>query len=140
MKTIKIVASVRENSEEPVYVQASGIVDPSTAFILRFALLEFIQWNTCHLVAGVPFVLDLTEVSYIDCAGLGAIISGVNRLKKLNPSQTIFIVGTEGILKVFALSGVGSALRLCRSIREVVQKTEDDFDALYQKNPCPQAI
>lgn len=52
-----------------------GELDTLTVATFRQSLAE--------VVTGAPVVIDLSEVSFVDSAGLGALISGVRRSREL---------------------------------------------------------
>jgi anti-sigma B factor antagonist len=86
--------------EDSVYVLVSGDVDISTVPRLAAELSRAEQ-------AGLPIVVDLEQVEFIDCAGVGALVRASARSRDLSvtpgsaQAQRLFeLIGVEGLLNV----------------------------------------
>lgn len=85
------------SSDGSSVVTPVGEVDLSNVGRLRDVL------NELFLHAGADVVVDLDEVTFIDSAGLGALISARRRAYGVNGSLTL-VCTQERILRVFAIT------------------------------------
>ncbi|MER6398184.1 STAS domain-containing protein [Kitasatospora sp. NPDC001603] len=63
---------MNSRSSEPFIVRANGEIDLDTAPALRHALATALESHR-------EVVLDLSEVTFMDCAGLGALVQACNQ-------------------------------------------------------------
>ena len=69
--------------------------------------------------AAGPFVLDLSDVSFIDSSGLGAIVAA---LKQLDVDQTLALSGlTPAVDKVFRLTRMDKVFKIHDTARSAVR-------------------
>ena len=130
-------------NNEPVCIEASGTLDVLVAPSFKIVLHAFIEQHAEKIKNGTPIVLDLLELSYMDCNCLGAIISGYNRMKELNPEGTVIhTLANRTVAKLFVISRLDQILNLrvdSRCLNRVVKENTLE-DPWYWRNPCPQAI
>jgi len=92
-------------------VAPTGEIDAHVAPLLREALLAALGQGCGALV------IDLSDVSFLDAAALGAIV-GVAR--ELGPATVALIVPDENLAKVFAICGLDRVLSIHGSLDEVL--------------------
>lgn len=79
-------------------------IDASVAIHFKDRMREETQDQTG------PFVLDLSDVRFIDSSGLGAVVAA---LKQLEPGQTLDLAGlTPAVEKVFRLTRMDTIFRI----------------------------
>lgn len=143
MKSLFAMKLFRGNDSEPACIEASGTLDALSASSFKTVLHSFIEEHTEEIRNGTPIVLDLHELEFMDCDGLGAIVSGYNRMKELNPKGTVIhTLANKTVAKLFVINRLDQVLNLQsspRSIHRVVQENTLE-DPWYWKNPCSQAI
>jgi anti-sigma B factor antagonist len=85
-------------------VQVAGEVDLATAASLRDGVLAAAE-------GPANVAIDLTEVSFIDSSGLGAIVACLKRLRERGGDLTIVAPDDSAAAKLLALTGLDTALR-----------------------------
>jgi len=83
-----------------------GEIDAHNAAVFRNALLN------AHRRVGGLLVVDLSDVSFIDAAALGAIV-GVAR--ELGPAAVALVVPHENLAKIFRICGLDRVLSIFAS-------------------------
>lgn len=92
-------------------VRPIGVIDASTAWVFRQAMAE--------LPSPSRVVVDLSAVSFIDSAGLGAIIGGVRRVRELGGDLNL--AGPRpSISRVFRATGVDRISDVHASVDDAV--------------------
>ncbi|MFD0279589.1 STAS domain-containing protein [Kitasatospora sp. NPDC127111] len=86
----------------PVVVRARGDIDLDTGPRLRHELIRALAEN--HEV-----VLDLSEVTFMDCAGLNALIDARNQADRRGARLTLRNVGRP-VARILALTGLTGRL------------------------------
>jgi anti-anti-sigma factor len=110
-ETTELVVGIRPGA--PLHVEAHGELDIVTTPWLREELLCLILWH------GPRLVLDLSRVTFMDCAGIGALLAMRRRaqlaggwMRVVNPSRPVSrIIATTGLRLVLApdpLDAVGT--------------------------------
>lgn len=95
-------------------VTSSGEIDVSTVSALREALQEAAR-------SSQRTVLDLTEVSFLDSTGVGAILSAVRANLVEHKGGTLCLVGPSGlVLRVLTITGLTELVPICDSVEEAV--------------------
>lgn len=89
-------AEVRERDAGAV-VTLRGELDILSAPVLRDTLLLY--------TGAVPLVVDLSELDFIDAAGLGILVGAKHRTPVIR-----FVRGRKNVQKVFAITGLDSYL------------------------------
>lgn len=80
-------------------VTVSGEIDLATQGQLRALLIDLI-------VSGqVDLVLDLSDVSFVDSTGLGALI-GTRRRVHAFQGSLVLVIPNESVMKVFTITGL----------------------------------
>jgi anti-anti-sigma factor len=69
-------------TDDAIVIRLDGELDGMSAGVVRAALQEAAQ--------GQPVVIDLEAVTFIDSAGLGAIIGGIRHVRTSGGSATFF--------------------------------------------------
>ena len=102
-----------------VIVTPAGEIDISTVTLLRERLFE--------LVASRPLVADLDQVSFIDSAGLSALVGTANRAAA-NGTSLHVVCARPKILKLFRLTGLDRRLPPAPTLNEAL--------AVHRPQPC----
>jgi anti-sigma B factor antagonist len=94
-----------------------GEVDVYTSPSLKQDMVAAIDEGCAHMI------VDLAEVGFIDSSGLGALVSGLRRMKER--SGTIRLVGPrEPILKVFKITGLDKVFPIFATVEEARKMDE----------------
>jgi anti-sigma B factor antagonist len=88
--------------EHCVVLRPTGELDASNSDVLRHALSEI-------GVDDLYVVVDLTQVPFIDSAGLGALFGGVRHLHALG-AHVLLVGGTASTTRLLATTGVGELI------------------------------
>lgn len=97
-ETNELGLAVSTQSDRTI-VTVSGEIDLATQGSLRAQLNELV-------VAGqVDLILDLTDVTFVDSTGLGALIGTRRRVHAFHGSLTL-VIPNEAVLKVFTITGL----------------------------------
>ena len=96
-----------------VFVAVAGEIDIATVAQLRERL-----WPLA--ASGRPLVADLNQVSFIDAAGLGALV-GMARLAAEQGASLQVVCARERIRKMFRLTGLDRSIPLARTLAEALQ-------------------
>jgi len=102
------VLTTRRQADGATVVDVRGSVDAVTVDALRQALLD-----TVHQDRPVAMIVDLTFVTFMDSAGIGALVSGYNAAQAIgarfvlrNPSEFVHRqLRVTGLAQMFGLSG-----------------------------------
>lgn len=74
-----------------------------------------------EVLAGLPpselLLIDLSMTSFVDSAGIGALIGGIRRIRE-DGRHAILICDRPGLLKVLQASGIGDIAPIRASIEE----------------------
>ncbi len=96
-----------------VLVAVAGEIDIATVAPLREHLRPL-------AASGRPLIADLDQVSFIDAAGLGALV-GVARLAAEQGVGLQVVCARDRIRKVFRLTGLDRSIPLARTLAEALQ-------------------
>ena len=109
---------------EPGYVlvTVAGEVDFASAAGLRERLVTL-------AAAGRPLVADLDRVSFIDAAGLGALV-GAARHATAHRSSLRVVCGRRHVRRLFGLTQLDQVVPLAASLAEVLQAAGADAQAV----------
>jgi anti-sigma B factor antagonist len=66
-----------------------------------------------------PLIIDMTEVSFLDCAALGAILAAERRCRERGSALAVAAL-RPGAEQVFRLARAAGAVPLCPTIQEAV--------------------
>lgn len=88
-----------------------GVIDSSSVWMLRQRLAE--------LPSGCRAVLDLEAVSFVDSAGLGAIIGGLRHVRDLGGDLEL-AAPRSSISRVFAATGIDRITDVHPTVEEAV--------------------
>jgi anti-sigma B factor antagonist len=88
-----------------------GEVDVYTSPLLKSRLGEAIDEGCLDLI------VDLDGVGFIDSSGLGALVSGLRRVKERSGSLRV-VCTKENILKVFRITGLDKVFPIVSSVEE----------------------
>ena len=94
-------------------VTAAGEIDIATVTRLRARLSEL-------AASGCPLVADLDQVSFIDSAGLSALVGAAKRTAAYGGSLHV-VCARPQIRKLFRLTGLDSRIPLAHSLDEAVE-------------------
>jgi len=96
-----------------VIVTITGDVDIATAPLLRERLAKM-------AAAGTPVVVDLDRVSFIDAAGLGALVGAASQAAAHGTTVRV-VCARPRIRRLFRLTDLDRSLRLARTLAEARQ-------------------
>lgn len=97
-------------------LQPAGVIDSATVWMFREAIAD--------VPPATPLVVDLARVTFMDSAGLGALIGGIRRVRHLggdvalaSPRRSIArVLQTTGIDRISPVfDTVGAAAAACRA-------------------------
>ena len=94
-------------------LQVAGEVDAYTAPMLREQIHDLAAKGAVHLIA------DLSQVSFLDSTGLGALVGGLKRLREAAGSLTLVIVAPR-ILRLFQITGLTKVLAIHSAVAEAI--------------------
>lgn len=99
---------VRDSGTNAPVVAARGEVDVEAAPSLREALSELLQ-------SGRPVVVDLTDVSFLDSTGLGALVAARTAATERGVSLPL-VCSQPRILKLFTITGLDDLFPMHESV------------------------
>src|SRR5690242_10166878 len=94
-------------------LQVAGEVDAYTAPMLREQLRDLAAKGAVHLIA------DLSQVSFLDSTGLGALVGGLKRLREAGGSLTL-VIAAPRILRLFQITGLTKVLAIQPTVADAV--------------------
>jgi anti-sigma B factor antagonist len=94
------------------FVTISGEIDILTAPQLRERLLQIIQWHGAHLA------LDLSGVTFIDCAGINVLLAA-HRRAELEGGSLRVLRASPCVRRVIALTRLGPVLMPTAALQTV---------------------
>ncbi|MEU9047007.1 MULTISPECIES: STAS domain-containing protein [unclassified Kitasatospora] len=89
---------MRDQRHEPIVVRANGEIDLDTAPSLRRALAAALESHR-------EVVLDLSEVTFMDCAGLGALVHARNEADRRGARLALRGAGRR-VVRLLKLTGL----------------------------------
>jgi anti-sigma B factor antagonist len=118
---------------------AGGDVDLQSAPRFREAL-------SGALLPGTPLVLDLSEILFMDSAGLKELARAHRDATAMH--SRLLVIPSSAVTRVLELSGVATTLTLCRARADALQSAQawpsteplaalDDTGELSQPEPLP---
>lgn len=97
--------------ERYVLAMPRGEIDATTGPTFRKQLFDLIRAR--------PLIVDLTEVSFFDCAALKAVVAAERRCRQRG--SALAIAGLRpGVSHVLRLARLGDAIPLCATVQEAV--------------------
>jgi anti-sigma B factor antagonist len=102
VKTEQLELNVRRAAGNVPVIDLKGEVDVYTAPKFKTALIELIDQGNYHVV------VNLGSVQYMDSAGLGALVSGLKRVREHNGSINLVspTVPVQRVLDITRLSKI----------------------------------
>ena len=94
-------------------LQVAGEVDAYTAPMLREQIRDLAAKGAVHLIA------DLSQVSFLDSTGLGALVGGLKRLREAGGSLTL-VIAAPRILRLFQITGLTKVLAIHPTVAEAI--------------------
>jgi anti-sigma B factor antagonist len=94
-------------------LQVAGEVDAYTAPMLREQIRDLAAKGAVHLIA------DLSQVSFLDSTGLGALVGGLKRLREAGGSLTL-VIAAPRILRLFQITGLTKVLAIHPTVEDAV--------------------
>ncbi|MGW3044206.1 STAS domain-containing protein [Kitasatospora sp. NPDC001159] len=89
---------MRDQGNEPFVVRANGEIDLDTAPSLRRALAAALESHR-------EVVLDLSEVTFMDCAGLGALVQARNQADRRG-ARLVLRGASRCVVRLLKLTGL----------------------------------
>ncbi|MDH5719375.1 MAG: STAS domain-containing protein [Spirochaetia bacterium] len=100
-----------QNKEKYIIIQIFGNLDIYTAVDLKS------HFDKINIAKDAPLVLELSNLSYMDSSGIGALIKLANQVKEAN--GILYLTGIKPIIqKVFKIAGLTGYFNVL---------SEDDF-------------
>ena len=93
-------------------ITVSGEVDLATSPDLDTAIIAAIESKAGSVV------VDLTDVSFMDSSGLGAIVRGLKRCREADKDLDL-VITNERVLKVFGITGLDQVIPIHDSIEDI---------------------
>ena len=93
-------------------ITVSGEVDLATSPDLDAAIIAALDSG-----AG-SFVVDLTDVSFMDSSGLGVIVRGLKRCREADKDLDL-VITNERVLKVFGITGLDQVIPIHDSLEDI---------------------
>lgn len=133
IEDVRIELALRQISDIPV-LRVVGEIDVYTAPEFKSALNKTILTGASHLV------IDLTDVSYMDSSGFGALLSATKQVRP--KGGTVNLVGCseaiERMLKITSLDTVfGMFPCLDDALESISTGFNPDHPSLDTQNPAP---
>lgn len=104
---------VRHERGYPI-ATAVGEIDIAAVTLLRRRLFDL-------AASGRPLVVELDQVSFIDSAGIGALVGAAKRAAEYGGSLSV-VCAQPKIWRLFRLVGVDSKIPLAHSLDEALEK------------------
>src|SRR5579872_749160 len=121
VKTEQLELSVRRAEGNVPVIDLKGEVDVYTAPKFKTAMIELIDQGNYNVV------VNLANVQYMDSAGLGALVSGLKRVREHN--GTINLVSpTVPVQRVLDITRLSKILNIYSSEQQAVQAVSDSKD------------
>jgi anti-sigma B factor antagonist len=108
-----------DSARQLAVVTVTGDVDVMNASELRELLLEQFAAGARH------FVLDLSEVSFLDSTGLGVLVATHRRTRNGAGSLRLVVTGKQ-LLQLLRMTGLNSVFRVYPSLEEALDATYAD--------------
>lgn len=99
-------------SEDWNGLRVEGEVDLATADLLEAAVTEAMD------AGGSPFVLDLTDVGFMDSTGIRVVVLA-HRSAQERDGELFVVTGDGPVRRVFEVAGLGSTLTLHRTLGDL---------------------
>ena len=110
----KLTVSLRGN----LNVKTNIIVFTFKGQLDAFSEKQFKTFITNNLKNDLPFVIDLTNIDFLDSSGLGALVQTAKECKKLNLGFSV--VGNSRVAQTIKLVRLGDFLNLKASLEDAL--------------------
>lgn len=94
-------------------VRVTGEVDIGSASRLRSEL------HTVLVDGGVHLLLDLSAVTFMDSAGLGALV-GIQKQTRMFRGSLVVVAPSRSVRRIFELTSLDKVFRCCDSLEEAL--------------------
>ena len=74
-------------------------------------------------------IVDMSALSFVDCGALGALVR-VERQAKLSGVAVVLAAPQDSVTRTLALTGIGEAFRIYRSVQDAVAGNADSVEAM----------
>lgn len=91
----------------------AGEIDVYTAPLLREKWIELLNAGEAN------FILDMTEVTFLDSTGLGVLVGGMKRIRS-GDGDIRLVCNGEKILKVFRITGLTKVFPIYDTLADAV--------------------
>ncbi len=96
--------TLRESGRDAAWVRVTGELDTATAPYLEKTLRQ-------AELRAKRVVLDLRELTFIDCTGIHSVVAASNRARQAD-GQLVLVRGPSHVDRVFTLTGTSDALEI----------------------------
>lgn len=108
MSSIDLVIETRDEGDWAV-LEVKGEVDIYTAPRLRERLIDLVEGGR-HRV-----LVDLEGVGFMDSTGLGALVSGLKRVRE-HEGEMVLVCTRDPVLKILTITGLDKVFAIHRSV------------------------
>ena len=114
MKTEQLELTVRRASGNVPVIDLRGEVDVYTAPKFKTSMIELIDEGNYHII------VNLSNVQYMDSAGLGALVSGLKRVREHEGSINL-VSPTVPVQRVLDITRLSKILTIYASEQQALQ-------------------
>lgn len=112
-----ILAGSASYRRDCAVLRITGEIDVYTAPELRERVVHLIDNGTRHLI------IDLSQVTFLDSTGLGALVGSLKRLRTHGGSLKL-VTSTERVMEIFRITGLNRAFALYPSVDDAMNAGE----------------
>ena len=99
MTEVSFKISSEQHSSGATVIAVAGELDLRSSAVLRSSIIAAIEGGARHVI------LDMSAVTFIDSAGLGALVSGLRRLRTVDGELTL-VCAERSIVRIFEITGL----------------------------------
>jgi anti-sigma B factor antagonist len=126
-----LAVSHRDGGDGVCVVTPAGEIDLASAPRLKSSLVGFLDEGYAR------FVLDLSEVRYLDSTGLGVLIAFSRRLT--DDGQIVLADAPDSVLGLLELTGLEARFQTFATVEDALSQIHGDDRQLTQPSLCPDA-
>ena len=88
-------------------IEGAGVLDAHTISSLDKGVDNFLFVNEERLSTGEKVVVDMSEIDFVDAAGVGFMVRLQNKLEEINSNVVLHVVATKAhVLKILKMQKV----------------------------------
>lgn len=112
-----LTVEVSTADDRAAVVSAAGEVDATTVELLRPEIMRLADDGR------IQVVLDLSDVTFLDSSGLGALVSGHRRLQLLG-GRLGLVCRNDLVLRVFRLTGLDKVMLIVPTLEQALDEAD----------------